>query len=134
MRLEHSRPAKSHIENLNSHHYIHCMSRKKRSDRNHLIYKISVKSMVYIGVTAVEKRNSKYSLKRRWQKHVSRALTEGKNWRLCCAIRRYGSENFNVEIVEVVRGKSEAHVRERQLIRELKPKLNTDTRAKKVCA
>jgi hypothetical protein len=106
-------------------------SRKRRSDRNHLIYKISMKSMVYIGVTVVEKRNPQYSLKRRWQKHVSRALTEGKVWKLCSAIRRHGAEKFSVEIVETVRGKESAHKRERQLIRELRPNLNTDVRSKK---
>jgi len=87
--------------------------------------------MVYIGVTVVEKRNPQYSLKRRWQKHVSRALTEGKVWKLCAAIRRHGSEKFSVEIVETVRGKETAHKRERQLIRELRPSLNTDVRSKK---
>lgn len=110
------------------------MTRKKRSDRNHLIYKISLKSMTYIGVTVVEKRNPKYSLKRRWQKHVSRALTECKNWKLCDAIRKHGSENFTLEVVEVVRGKDAAHKRERQLIVELKPKLNTDVRSKRSAA
>jgi hypothetical protein len=90
-----------------------------------------MKSMVYIGVTVVEKRNPQYSLKRRWQKHVSRALTEGKVWKLCSAIRRHGAEKFSVEIVETVRGKETAHKRERQLIRELRPNLNTDVRSKK---
>lgn len=88
--------------------------------------------MVYIGVTAVEKRNSKYSLKRRWQKHVSRALVENLDWKLCNAIRAYGPENFDVKVIEIVRGKVAAHERERQLIRERKPKLNTDVRVKKV--
>jgi hypothetical protein len=47
---------------------------------------------------------------------------------LCVAIRKYGPDNFHVGILEVVRGKSEAHIRERELIRERKPKLNTDVR------
>ena len=65
---------------------------------------------------------------RSWQKHVRRALTEGKDWKLCIAIRKYGPDNFNVGVLEVVRGKAAAHVRERELIRERKPKLNTDVR------
>lgn len=109
------------------------MSRKRRSDRNHIIYEIAMKSMTYIGVTVVEKRNPAYSLKRRWQKHVCRALTEQQNWKLCAAIRKHGPEKFDVRVIEIVRGKVAAHERERQLIRVRKPKLNTDVRIKKVC-
>jgi hypothetical protein len=101
--------------------------RKKRSDRNHLVYKLQVRSLVYIGVTYVE-GTVKKSLRRRWLKHVQRASTEDKGWKLCDAIRKYGVEAFNVEVIEVVRGKSNAHLLERALIRELKPKLNTDVR------
>lgn len=102
--------------------------RKKRSDRNHLIYKIQVKSMVYIGMTHVENGSPVKSLRRRWLKHVQRAMTENKTWKLCEAIRKYGPDAFTVEIIEVVRGKTAAHDVERQLIRDLKPKLNTDVR------
>lgn len=101
--------------------------RKKRSDRNHIVYKLQVKSLVYIGVTYVEK-NAKKSLRRRWQKHVLRALSEEFDWALCNAIRKYGPDKFEVEIVDIVRGKSAAHQVERNLIRKLKPQLNTDKR------
>ena len=103
-------------------------TRARRSDRNHIVYEIAMKSMTYIGVTVVEKRNPKYSLKRRWQKHVSRAMRENKDWKLYNAIRKYGVEKFQVRIVEVVRGKDAAHQLERELIRELRPRLNTDVR------
>ena len=102
--------------------------RKPRSDRNHIIYSISVNGYEYIGVTFVEKGRVNYSLTRRWQKHVRRALTENKDWKLCTAIRKYGPDNFYVGVIEIVRGKSAAHIRERELIRERKPKLNTDIR------
>lgn len=102
--------------------------RKPRSDRNHIIYSISVNGKEYIGVTFVEKGRVNYSLTRRWQKHVRRALTESKDWKLCTAIRKYGPDNFCVGVIEIVRGKSAAHIRERELIRERKPKLNTDIR------
>lgn len=102
--------------------------RKTRTDRNHIVYKIQVKNLTYIGVTVVEKRSPAKSLARRWRKHVQRALKENHGWRLCNAIRKYGPDAFNVEIIEVVRGKANAHVLERALIRELKPKLNTDVR------
>lgn len=102
--------------------------RKPRSDRNHIIYSLAINGREYIGVTFVDKGRINASLTRRWQKHVRRALTENKEWKLCVAIRKYGADNFNVGILEVVRGKSAAHIRERELIRERKPKLNTDVR------
>lgn len=104
------------------------MIRRKRTDRNHIIYKISIKSSTYIGVTYVEKGNKNKSLRRRWLKHIQRAMTENRDWMLCNAIRKHGPDAFVVEIVEVVRGKASAHSRERELIRLHKPKLNSDKR------
>ena len=83
---------------------------------------------MYIGVTYVEGRSPTKSLRRRWMKHVQRALTENRDWKLCKAIRKHGAQSFEVSIVQIVRGKSAAHTIERQLIRDLKPKLNTDNR------
>ena len=102
--------------------------RKSRSDRKHVIYSLSVNGLEYIGVTYVDRSAVSKSVIRRWQKHVRRALTEGKDWALCKAIRKYGPEAFEVCYYEVVRGKTEAHLRERELIRELAPALNTDVR------
>ena len=104
------------------------MKRKTRSDRNHIVYKITVKSKTYIGVTHVGKSTPNKGLARRWRKHVQRAFAENYNWKLCVAIRQYGSEAFTVEIVHVVRGKRTAHEVERALIRELNPSLNSDKR------
>lgn len=104
------------------------IKRKSRSDRKHIIYSLTIKSQEYIGVTHVDKGKINKSLDRRWRKHVGRAMTEGKMWKLCVAIRKYGPENFQVGVLEIVRGKAEAHIRERELIRERKPKLNTDVR------
>ena len=104
------------------------IKRKPRSDRKHLIYSLSINGREYIGVTFVDKGRINASLTRRWNKHVNRALNEGKDWKLCVAIRKYGADNFTVSVLEVVRGKSAAHIRERELIKERKPKLNTDVR------
>lgn len=104
------------------------MKRKRRLDRNHIVYSLTVGKLEYIGVTYVQDRSPIKSLKRRWRKHVTRALTEGRDWTLCRAIRKYGPEAFDVQVLEVVRGKPAAHERERELIRTLKPKLNTDVR------
>lgn len=102
--------------------------RKKRCDRKHIVYRLSVNSKDYIGVTYVEKQSPRKSLKRRWQKHVRRALTENRDWKLCQAIRKYGPDAFIVEIISVVRGKAQAHNYERELIYKHNPKLNTDKR------
>lgn len=103
-------------------------ARKTRSDRNHVIYSLTIGKREYIGVTVVNNRSPSKSLNRRWQKHVQRAYAEDKGWKLCEAIRKHGPEKFTVEIVQVVRGKSAAHQVERDLIRVRKPKLNTDVR------
>lgn len=101
--------------------------RKRRSDRNHLIYEIKRGRSIYIGVTYVEKSVTK-SLARRWRKHVQRAMTEFKDWKLCEAIRRHGPEKFDVRVIAVIRGKVAAHEYERELIRTIRPSLNTDKR------
>lgn len=104
-------------------------TRKKRSDRNHIVYVITVKGDSYVGVTYVERKiGVDKSMRRRWQKHVRRALTENKDWKLCKAIRKHGPEKFSVSVHGVVRGKNAAHELERKLIRKIKPKLNTDVR------
>lgn len=102
------------------------MKRKARSDRNHAIYTITnvVSGEFYIGVTVCS-GNVKKALKVRIQKHVRRALTENKDWALCENIRNYGVESFTYGLVETVRGKADAHARERELTRQFNPTLNT---------
>ena len=104
------------------------MSRKARSDRNHIIYELKLAEQFYIGVTYVQDGKLQKSLVRRWQKHIRRALTEDKNWVLCKAIRKHGPEAFEISILEVVRGKALAHTREREWIHMYNPPLNTDKR------
>ena len=101
--------------------------RKKRSDRNHIIYQIRNKETeeFYIGITALKGRAYKWSVEKRWKQHISRAKTETKQWTICENIRQYGETSFEISILEVIRGKAEAHLRETQLIKELKPQLNT---------
>jgi len=103
-------------------------TRKRRSDRNHVIYQIVNQrtGAKYIGLTALAFRGSVHrTITRRFQKHVQRAMTETKDWGLCRAIRKYGPEKFTVSMLEVVRGKAEAHQRETVLIKKINPKLNT---------
>jgi hypothetical protein len=100
--------------------------RKKRSDRNHIVYRIQNKQTeeFYIGITQCIGRAYLGSIKKRWKQHISRAKTQSHEWSLCNSIREYGVDAFKIEFLEVIRGKAEAHLREVQLIHELKPQLN----------
>ena len=102
--------------------------RKRRSDRNQVIYYIQdvVTLEYYIGLTAMEfKGNVRKTLNRRMQKHMQRALAENKNWGLSRALRERGAERFVYGVIEVVRGKRPAHSRETELINTMQPALNT---------
>ncbi len=103
--------------------------RKKRSDRNHIVYELRVPAGNYIGVTAKTESTVLKSVKSRAAKHFYRARTENKDWTLCIALRELGSKD-DIEIVvhAIIRGKAEAHKREVEIRRAVKPNLNTDTR------
>ena len=103
-------------------------SRKKRADRTHIVYRIESGSDFYIGVTAKTESTVLKSVRVRMNKHLYRSRSEEKSWRLYEALRERGTAAFRYSIVAVVRGKREAHVMERGLIRELRPTLNTDVR------
>ena len=103
-------------------------TRKKRTDRTHVIYKIMSGADFYIGVTAKTESTVLKSVRTRINKHIYRSRSEDKSWALYEAIRERGCGAFAFGIVAVVRGKSTAHQLERSLIRELRPTLNTDVR------
>ena len=100
--------------------------RKRRQDTKHAVYVITntVTNEQYIGITVCGQAVRR-ALKVRVQKHIRRALTENKSWALCESIRKYGAESFTYGLVELVRGRKPAHARERELIREFNPALNT---------
>lgn len=103
------------------------MSRKKRSDRNHIIYEIvnTSNGKSYIGITAAIGRRFHYSAKLRLQKHFSRARRENKDWALYRDMRENDQSVYDLFIVDVVRGKALAHQIEVELIKEFNYELNS---------
>jgi len=101
--------------------------RKKRSDRSHAIYRLTclLTGELYIGMTVCSGMTPKKAVAGRWQRHVTRALTQNKDWTLSKAIRQHGAEAFVVEVLETIRGKAEAHRREREITKEQGATLNT---------
>ena len=103
--------------------------RKKRTDRNHIIYELVVNGLNYIGVTAKTESTVNKSVLARAAKHFYRAKKEDKNWLLCAELRKLADKSeIEVYVHEVIRGKAAAHKREVELRRQIKPVLNTDTR------
>jgi TfoX/Sxy family transcriptional regulator of competence genes len=104
-------------------------TRKKRTDRNHIIYELVVNGKNYIGVTAKTETTVNKSVLARAAKHFYRAKKETKNWLLCEELRKLNDKSeITVYVHEIIRGKAEAHKREVELRRVIKPVLNTDCR------
>ena len=105
--------------------------RKRRSDRNHLIYRIENSNTgdFYIGVTVVMGKAYKKSLVARWKRHIYKAVQLGMEWTFSTAICEHGESAFRLEILEVVRGKADAFQRESELINSLRPVYNTRMKA-----
>lgn len=117
------------------------IKRARRSDRNHIIYKITclLTADSYIGLTVMRSRALRGSLEARWKGHVYHALIEGREGRIGAAIRQHGtavsfvigpksspnlSNGFKMEVLDVVRGKALAHKIEVSYIRTQRPSLN----------
>jgi hypothetical protein len=96
--------------------------RKKRSDRNYILYQLTVDEQTYIGLTVAIGRAFLRSVKVRVQKHLSRARVENKEWTVCVALK--DAEVIQYEVLEVVRGRKNAYQRERELIYTMEPTLN----------
>ncbi|MGL6052631.1 MAG: hypothetical protein ACRC16_22065 [Aeromonas salmonicida] len=104
--------------------------RKPRSDRNHIVYRLVINGQSYIGVTVKDTHNPRASVQRRVSKHWYRRKDETKrHWSLYQVLATLETrEEIEFEVLNIVRGKSAAHTLERELIREVQPTLNTDTR------
>ena len=109
------------------------MPRKRRNDRNHVIYQLTAPNGErYIGITFARGRAYKRSAKIRWEAHVRNALDYDRQNLLSVAIREQGVSNFAREVLEIVRGKQNAHDRERELIKLTQPELNMEGMGRKV--
>lgn len=101
--------------------------RKKRSDRNHLIYMLTCEPTEerYIGVTVMKSTSKAKTLKQRWQGHVYKAFVTQEDWALPQTIREYGEDSFTIQVLKIVRGKKAAFAAEASLINEFRTELNT---------
>ena len=109
------------------------MARKRRNDRNHVIYQLTAPNGDrYLGVTFARNRAWKRSTKIRWEAHVRNAFDYDRMNLLSIAIREHGTEGFTREVLEIVRGKQNAHSRERELIQLVQPELNMEGMGRKV--
>jgi hypothetical protein len=106
------------------------LTKEQRDARDHIVYKVtSPTGEIYIGCTAKTEATHEKSVKTRFNKHVYRMRGQPNiKWRIYEEMREHGWENFRHSVLEVLSNKTEGHKRERQLIAELQPKLNTDTR------
>jgi len=96
--------------------------RKKRNDRNYILYQLTVDDQTYIGLTVAVGRAFLRSVKVRVQKHLSRAKVENKDWSICAALQN--AVVIQYEVLEVVRRRKNAYARERELIYSMEPTLN----------
>jgi len=113
----------------NTHMNKQTVTRKKRTDRNHIIYELVVNGLNYIGVTAKTETTVQKSVRVRANKHWYRAHSENKDWALCVALRALTDKSeIEIRIHEIIRGKAAAHRREVEIRRAINPALNTDIR------
>ena len=103
-------------------------NRKHRSDRNHFVYRLTCipTGEVYYGLTVARGRAFKKSMMIRWKHHVRNALKYEKQTILYDRIREFGTEAWQFDVIEVVRGKQPAHDLELQLIKRAAMALNME--------
>jgi hypothetical protein len=106
------------------------MTRKRRTDRNHIVYRLTINGMDYIGVTVKDTPSAAKSLQRRVNKHWYRRKEVGKNhWSLYQEIAKLEDRaEIHAEVIAIIRGKAQAHQFERELIKTQDPIMNSDKR------
>ena len=101
-------------------------TRKIRSDCNYIIYEaVSESGENYIGLTRKSESTVARSVLERWRKHKSRARNENRLWALYIYLKSGGLEqSWEHRVLEIVRGRSAAYAREREIVKALEPTLN----------
>ena len=109
------------------------MARKRRNDRNHVIYQLTAPNGDrYLGVTFARGRAYKRSAKIRFEAHCRNAFDYGHDTLISKSLREHGAQSFRRDVLEIVRGKKNAHDRERELIALYRPELNMEGMGRKV--
>jgi hypothetical protein len=99
--------------------------RKPRCDSNYVIYRLFDGKCDYIGLTRKTESTPLKSVKRRLTKHLSRAKDANIDWAFYEYIRNSFDSQWKIEIIEIIRGRKSAYERERNIILEMNPVLNT---------
>lgn len=104
--------------------------RKKRSDRNYLLYQIICvpTGEEYFGLTVMKRGNETKTLDTRLKQHFWKARAKNYDWTLPSRIRQHGEAEFAIHPIGRLRGKAEAYKAEAELINKYKPTLNTKCR------
>ena len=104
------------------------MTRKRRNDRNQVIYLLTCMPTGerYIGLTVARSRAYKRSVNIRFDAHIRNATVYNKDTLLYQAMRAHGPTSFQREVLEVIRGKAEGHKRELEIARNLGVELNME--------
>lgn len=99
-------------------------TRKKRSDRKHVIYCMTCENTgeQYVGVTVVRKGNVDNSIQIRMAQHLHRAWVEESNRVLPTTLRKFS--DWTIDTMMVIRGKAEAFMMESAIINSMLPTLN----------
>lgn len=100
--------------------------RKTRRDCTYVIYRAVcvATGLCYVGLTRKGSTTPRKAMLTRWAKHESRARCENRAWAIYDHMRD-GFVDFEHEVLETVRGRAAAYARERELVKEMRPELNT---------
>jgi hypothetical protein len=102
--------------------------RQPRRDCSYVIYEsvCEVTGANYIGLTRRGSTTVARAVAERWRRHLSRARNESRPWALYLYLRTGGADlAWQHRVLEVVRGRAQAYRREQELVKTLKPQLNT---------
>ena len=101
------------------------MKRKTaRKDSNYVIYVATHNGQSYIGLTRKGSTTANKAVKERWRKHISRAKHEDRQWVLYKYIKAGNWEQWEHQVLDVIRGRAEAYAYERELVKLMQPELN----------